>query len=232
MSATVFSLVRRASGVSYAECRMQFRPYQAPYFKSDYVVPDDDVVLETDASGFFSQELASGYYWVWIANSRPFSIFVPDTDLTYLLNDLRTGGSGLATSLQLGGSGDNYRFTDGVLELINGTDGGWHPIWIIGIDSAYSVAIGDETSGIEDNHRVVLSSLQLLHWGDGTWHALWVTGSDPAFTEAIGGAGVTTANYRVSGGRLQFKNLGDGNYHTMYVVGAAGEQLAIGPGEA
>ena len=232
MSATVFSLVRRASGVAYAECRMQFRPYQAPYFKSDYVVPDDDVVLETDASGFFSQELTAGYYWVWIANSRPFSIFVPDTDLTYLLNDLRMGGSGLATSLQLGGSGDNYRIVNGNLELINGTDGGWHPVWIEGTDPAYSLAIGGDDSGIEDNHRVVTESLQVLHWGDGTWHALWVTGSDPAFTAAIGAAGVAVANYRVSGGRLQFLRVGEAEYHTVYVVGATGEQLAIGPGEA
>jgi hypothetical protein len=231
MSATVFSLVRKASGVAYAGCRLQFRPYQAPYFKSDHAVADDDVVITADASGFFSQTLASGHYWVWIANSRPFPIFVPNTDLTYLLGDLRRDGSGLATSLQLSGSGDNYRFTAGVLELINGTTGDWHPIWIEGSAPGYQLAIGETGGDIEDNHRVVLESLQIVHWGDGTWHPLWVTGDDPAFSAGIGGAGETVANYRVSGGRLQLKNLEDGNYHTIYVVGALGEQLAIGPGD-
>lgn len=211
---------------------MQFRPYQAPYFDSGYSVADDDVVITTDGGGFFSQMLVAGTYWVWIGNSRPFAIVVPDTDLTYLLADLRVGGSGLATSLQLSGSGDNYRIVDGVLELINGTDGGWHPIWIEGTDPAYSLAIGDEGEVSEANHRVVTDSLQLAHLVDDTWHALWVTGADPAFSAAIGASGVAVVNFRVSGGRLQILRVGEAEYHTIYVVGATGEQLAIGPGEA
>lgn len=225
---TVFSIVRRPDLTPWVG-KILFRPSKSPWFRYPDVVADVDIQVYTDETGYFSQDLASGYYWCWLGTSDPFVIIVPETDETYLLGDLRKGGAGTPSGLL--SAGTNYRIEDGTLQLVNGTTGDWHPIWLVNTDGDDRLAIGAagaETS--DDNYQVSGDTLLLKNFSTSAWQPPFIEGTSPAFQLAVGAAGELPDNFRTLSGALQWANPATGKWHTIFIIGTSGvEQLAIGP---
>lgn len=219
--ATLFTRIINDTGSGVSGAVLSLRRRWSPQARVGAVTSGEDILLTADANGFVSSPIVGGVFRVWIGGMRdPKLITVPDDDGTYLLEDLFgiTGGTAALT----------YRYLAGVLELLNGTTGAFHPISIATVDGLTLVA---STSGdTPANFRWESGCLQVLHVEDETWHPVWIVGATPQI--AIGTAGETVSpNARISGGKLQLRNLTTNQYHTIYLTGAA-LTWAIAAGEA
>lgn len=207
--------------------KVGFRMTPAPRFRLTDVATQADVLVAASTGGFISTALVGGTYTVFVGSSLPFTIRVPANDSAYVLRDLRedrySDGTFAPVPADAGLVGYNYRFSNGVLQILNATTGRWHAIWLAEVPEVGSVlTIGPENNPGEDIvSRVEGTSFQIRNVDTGDYQSIYVTGADPDFTIAVSDPMTPQSdNYRYSNQRLQFLNPDTGLWHTIYIYGS------------
>lgn len=195
----------------------------APVSHGGGLVADGTITAQSDVTGFVSQTLLGGRYRIWIGKSDPRSFVMPSADGTFLLEDLLGVDSGYVAL--------NYRYAGVVLQLLNGTTGGWHTIRIAGA-TVPELRIGLQDEDLTgQNWQWDDTTLHLRNADAAEWQQIYLVGSSPQIAIATT-ANPVANNARLSAGRLQFRNVTTGLYHTLYITGSGSPSIAIGAGEA
>lgn len=234
--ATIFDTVHNADGTAF-DGKVTLRLSPSPRFRTQDIVAAGDVILEPNALGFVSTEIAGGTYLVYVGASRPFEITVPAGDDIYVIHELRTDrytdGTFDPIKTDLDGQGFNYKFSDGILMLINITTGAWHVVSLSDTPEEDSFTIGvANTPGEDILHRIEQGSFQLQNTVDDKWHSITLNGVYPDCEIVVNAEGDYPDNYRYHGGKLQIVNDDTGEYHTLAVKSPTGTLgFAVYPGE-
>ncbi len=221
----VFTIVRRSDNSPLYPGQVLFRPVEATVAASGSVITGNDVIAATDGSGFFTLTLLPGDYYVWVGPvARRRRITVPDVDQSQLLEDL-LGITGGMVPLNYRNLGDN-------LQLINGTEGGWHSIAVSGPLDGLQLTIGPAGTAFAFPSVNWPASDELQFWNPdlSAWFSPYLEGTADAPQLSIGTAGDAFSNARKNGGKLQLKNLTTGGWHTIYLQFDP-PTLAIGPSD-
>jgi hypothetical protein len=198
------------------------RTSKRPNALTSGVTTTADVLVTSNASGYFRTPLLPGSYFIWIDGSDYQKITVPSAAGDYLLQDLISGSTGGTVT-----SGINYRDANGQRQLL-GSDGNWYvPEGVFyGTVPRIGFAIGNSVGGTP-NFQVRNGQLFELLFTDGTYRAPVLENGQAAL---LAPGATPVSNFRITNtGKFQLYDFGTLNWHTWFIYQSQG---AFGPGEA